>query len=391
MKEKKFTEIKNRNLTTERKVSREYLSTKFEVMPSKIYNSTIADYDFNNPQCIYDAIKKRASISSYSYSFYDQAMYQAVVNWYHHFHKIEIKQKNIKFVHGTVNALFQIVQAFTKENDAIIVNNPVYGPFHRCIIYSKRKVINNDLKIINHEYQIDLNLLEKQIVENKVKIYIFCNPHNPVGYAWDKKTVAEIVKICERNNVLLVSDEVHGDLTWDPNDFNSALDASNKGRIIICNSPNKTFNLGGLKGSYLIIEDETVMEQIEEQYRNQSITSPNVFLGPAIIAAYTDNAALEWLQRFNKRCKANYEYMVEHLSESSDINWIKSNCSFIPSFYYQNHREAEFIETCKDNNVLISDAKEFYSELPFIRLNIATQQENLDLMIESIKKVVNKI
>lgn len=178
-------------------------------------------------------------------------------------HQYDFSKEALILVEGVVPGIGLAIQALTKENDAVLINTPVYPPFARTVKLNNRKLIENKLMEKNGEFLIDFEVFEKEIVENSVKLYILCNPHNPGGRVWTKEELIKLGQICKKHNVIVVSDEIHQDLTLfghQHQTFNT-LSEDFKDFSVVLSSATKSFNIAGVKCAYAIIENQDLREK----------------------------------------------------------------------------------------------------------------------------------
>lgn len=259
-----FDIIIDRSQNSERKWDQLYIAKNYHLTGDNIINSSIADLDFLTPPPIANAILERAKKGVYSYTYVSDEFYQTISNWYYHQHQILVPVDNIKLVHGTVNALHQLIQCLTDVDDYVLIQTPVYGPFGHAIINNNRRLLTNQLQWIDDSYHIDFAAFEATIKKYHPKLFILCNPHNPGGHVWTRNELQKIIVICQQYRVLIISDEVHGDLALPNVKFHSLLSfIIRDNNLIVCNSPNKSFNLGGLKSSYIITYNAMLRAKID--------------------------------------------------------------------------------------------------------------------------------
>ncbi|ATZ18708.1 cystathione beta-lyase [Williamsoniiplasma somnilux] len=387
---KEFQNNFDRTKTQERKSDKNYIERTFQIDKNKkIINSTIADFDFQTPKPIIEAILERAKKGTYSYTYVTDDFYYAVKLWYKKNYQVSLNSKQIKLVHGTVNALHQLIMGLSNEGDSVIINTPVYGPFLRAIKNSNRLPIFSDLIWNTNGYLFNIEDFKLKIKNFKPKIFILCNPHNPGGVVWNKKLLIQILEICRKNNVLLVSDEVHADLTLKGKKFTSLINLMNQDdQVIICNSANKTFNLGGLKSSYLISKNKMLLSKINNIFESNSLTSPNVFSIPAISAAYTNSETQKWLDDFKDFILENFKLLQKKLQNLSNLEIMNLESSYLVWCKFKNISYLEFTAKAKESGVIFSDYNDFAncSENLF-RINIGCSQKTLN----KICKILNKI
>ena len=227
----------------------------------------IADMDFEVMPEVKNAIHDYAEQLVYGYTYASDELLQAVLDWEKSKHQYSFDKEDIIFVEGVVPAISLAIQAFTKEGDAVLINSPVYPPFARSVRLNNRKLVSNSLKEENGLFQIDFEQLEKEIVENNVKLYLLCSPHNPGGRVWEREVLERIGHLCQEHQVILASDEIHQDLTLFGHEhvsFNT-ISPDFKEFAIILSSATKTFNIAGTKNSYAVIENPALRARFKRQ------------------------------------------------------------------------------------------------------------------------------
>ena len=188
-------------------------NAKFGISPEKqLVPMWIADTDFKSPQPVIDALKKRVDHGIFGYTRKGDSFYNAIINWIGRRYKWDIKKEWILFTPGVIPGFTIAIQSLTEVGDGVIIQDPVYYPFKDGIIDNGRVVVNNRLKVINGRYEIDFDDLEKKAKNPRNKLMILCNPHNPIGRVWTKEELMKIGTICLENNIILISDEIHGDI-----------------------------------------------------------------------------------------------------------------------------------------------------------------------------------
>lgn len=263
----------------------------------------IADMDFEPLPEIRQAIRDYADQHIFGYPYASEGLYQSIIDWERNQHGYEIERDSILLVEGVVPALTIAVQAFTNEGDAVLINTPAYPPFARTIKLNNRHLVTNSLVKSDGIFTIDLEKLEKDILENEVKIYIFCNPHNPGGRVWTKEEVAAVGQLCQKHGVLLVSDEIHQDLALFGNQHQSfnTVDDRFKEFSIVLSSATKTFNIAGTKNSFAIIENP----ELRKIFAKRQLAN-NQHEIPAIGLITTETAfryGADWLAELKKSSK----------------------------------------------------------------------------------------
>lgn len=272
----------------------------------------VADMDFAVPPFVAEAVRKRAGHPVYGYSVIPESYYDAVISWEKRRHGWELRKEWILFSPGVVTGLNMIVQAFTEPGDKIIIQPPVYHPFFFCVENNGRQLVLNRLKEENGHYSMDFDDLERKMKEG-ARMMILCSPHNPVSRCWRREELEWLGAKCKENRVLLVSDEIHGDLVYSPNKHVPLASISDDfaANTITCIAPSKTFNLAGLFTSSVIIPNENLRKQFIRTQEKLHI-SPNLFGITAAEAAYREGA--EWLDQLLGYLKSNADQVKDFLA-----------------------------------------------------------------------------
>ncbi len=301
-----FDEIIDRNNTN---------SVKYDLRTLKFGKENIipmwvADMDFKTPPFIVDAVKKRANHEIYGYTFRKTGFYKSLIRWMKYKHDWNVKKNWITFSPGVVSALSAAVLAFTSPGDKIIVQPPVYFPFYSSIQNFGRQIIYNQLKEENGYYSIDFDDLERQIDE-RTRMLMFCSPHNPVGRVWTKDELKRLGELCIKYDLLIVSDEIHSDLVFEPNKHIPFASISKEisARTISAFAPSKTFNVAGLSTSAIIIENPKLKKRFNNFMQDMHISNGNIFGAVAFEAAY--NHGDKWLTDLMNYLKKNIELVKQ--------------------------------------------------------------------------------
>ncbi len=273
----------------------------------------VADMDFATPDFIRDAVLDRATHPIYGYTFRPQEYYDTIVQWFKRRHHWEIKKDWIQFTPGIVPALNLAVLAFTNPDDQIIVQPPVYFPFFSAVRHHNRQLVYNQLLHTGNCYEIDFDLLAKQA--EKASMLILCNPHNPVGRAWRREELEKLADICLKNNVLVLSDEIHGDLVLPGYQHQVFADiAPEIAEITLTgHAPSKTFNLAGLGTSSMIISNNQLRQKFKQTVEGLHIEMGNLFGIAASTAAFKHGD--EWLNQLLNYVQLNIEFTIGFLAE----------------------------------------------------------------------------
>jgi cystathionine beta-lyase len=272
-----------------------------------------ADMDLPVPQPLIDALHKTVNHRIFGYSIFPEEYFEAIQHWFKKRHDWEINKEEIIYSPGTVHALNIAVRAFTNPGEGIIIQRPVYPPFTAAIKANGRELLNNALKSDDDGYyHIDFADFEDKAKDENTKMFILCNPHNPTGRIFNKEELKKLSDICAANNVLIIADEIHGDLIRRDQTFLPiAKIAENADHIISFTAINKTFNLAGLHCTNVIITNPTHRKNFTSVMGNHL---PSPFTVSALISVYHDGD--EWLEQLKEYIDGTMEWIVEFLAKN---------------------------------------------------------------------------
>ena len=307
----KFDKITNRKNTFAIK----YDLAEARKKPADVISLWVADMDFPTAPCILKALKKQVRHGIFGYSRPDARYYDAVISWFRRRHGFELQSDWIINTPGVVFAIAAAISAFTNEGDGVLIQKPVYYPFFNTIKALGRRVVNNPLVLNNGHYEIDFDDFEKKIIDEKVKLFIFCSPHNPGGRVWTMSELEKISDICLRHDVLVVSDEIHSDITFGSNLHTVYASLSEKAaqNSIICTSPSKTFNLAGLQFSNIIIPNPQIRLAVRREIERTGYDEPNVMGIAAATAAYSQGE--KWFEEARLYIKKNIDFTKQFIEK----------------------------------------------------------------------------
>ena len=284
---------------------------------SQVLPAWIADMDFEVLPEIKQTVYDYADQLVYGYTYASEELINAVLAWERDEHDYTFDKESLVFIEGVVPAISTAIQAFTDESDAVLINTPVYPPFTRSVKLNNRRLITNSLIEQDGLFQIDFEQLERDIVDNEVKIYVLCNPHNPGGRVWEEDVLEEIGRLCQRYGVLVVSDEIHQDLTLFGHKHQSfnTVSPDFKDFSLILASATKTFNIAGTKNSYAVIENPSLRQKFQKRQlaNNQHEISGLGFL--ATEAAYRHGKA--WLTELKAVLEENIDFVVNYFAKEA--------------------------------------------------------------------------
>ena len=381
-----FDKIINREQTASVKYDlRELYFGRNDVLPM-----WVADMDFETPEFIRQAVTERALHPVYGYSFRPESYFTAYMDWVAGRHNWRVKKEWVLFSPGIVPALNLATLAYTSPGDGILVQPPVYFPFFNAVQNHGRELIENLLIREDGKYVIDFEDFEQKAA--KASMFFLSNPHNPVGRAWTREELKKMGEICLKNEVLIISDEIHGDLMLPGYQHTPMASVSDEiaEQTITCMAPSKTFNMAGLATSSVIIRNKELRVKFGRMIENLHIGNGNLFGAVAAEAAYRKGE--EWLNELMRYVNENFK-LVDHFlktelpvlklipAEATYLAWIDFSGTGLPD------------ERIKEK--LIHEAKLGFSHGPlfgkggsgFQRMNLATPKANVVDALQRLKMV----
>ncbi len=289
--------------------------SKWDILSSKygdpdLISMWVADMDFKAPEEVTRALRKKTDFGIYGYSLTPDGYYRSFIRWEKERHGWDVNRDWIRFAPGVVTGIFWCIHMLTNPGDAVIIHMPVYYPFHHAVEDTGRRLIYSELVNTKGVYTIDFQDFEKKIVDNKVKVFILCSPHNPVGRVWTEEELETMLAICKAHHVTVISDEIHHDLIIGSRPHIPTATVKNGGYsdlIITLTSASKTFNLAGMKNSFVIIPGETLRKKFDALVLNLHEDTGNMLGYYAVEAAYTYGR--QWLDTVLSVIRDNYEYI----------------------------------------------------------------------------------
>lgn len=350
----------------------------------------VADMDFETPEFIRQAVESRAKHPIYGYTFMSEKYYSSIISWLKRRHQWEVEKEWILFSPGIVPALNFAVQAFTDKNEGIIVQPPVYFPFFQAIEIHGRKCLENKLLYRDGRYTIDFENLER--LAKHAKMLFLSSPHNPVGRCWSREELSQMADICLRNNVVIISDEIHHDIILPGHTHypTSTLSEAVSEITVSCIAPSKTFNMAGLSTSSVIIKNEELRDKFKSVLEKAHIQSGNLFGMAASEAAYSEGE--EWLSAFTSYLQANYKFLSDAISlEFSSLKMVELEATYLAWIDFRDTKLSD--EDIKER--LIHQAKLGLSHGPifgpggegFQRINLAAPKSLVAEAVLRLKKV----
>lgn len=275
----------------------------------------VADMDFKSPPEVIQNLKERADHGVFGYSMIDDNYFDSFVNWVKKRHELNISKEWIITADGVVHALKIAILAFSKPGDKVVIQTPVYYPFYNIIKSNGREILRNSLKTENGNYLMDYEDLEKKLSDKRTKLFILCNPHNPVGRVWTKQELKKLSDLCIKHNVVLLSDEIHSDLIYPSNKHIPIVSISQeiKEKSLTFFAPSKTFNLAGLKASYVVIPNNELRNEYKNTIESISSSSLNIFGMIAAKVAYEKGE--DWYKELLIYLENNIDFVINFFND----------------------------------------------------------------------------
>lgn len=380
-------------------------SAKFDEMDalfgSDVMHLGVADMDYRSPKPIIEAMQNIVEKGVFGYTIWPENYEELVSQWMKRRYEQETKNEWVVFSPRINMALNMAVETFTNEGDGIVLHTPAYTALQNAVEKYNRVMIESPLVLENGRYKMDFQQLRRNLDEKKAqgicaKIMLLCNPHNPTGRVWEIEELQQVVDICKEYDLLLISDEIHEDFVKKGHKFVSCLHFQEdlQGRMIVCNSITKTFNVPGVILSNLLIPDQGIRERMKETMDRWGLHNPNIFAAGIMEAAYTQ--CDEWIEQVNAYLDENYEFLKKYIeknmpelevipSEGTYMAWVQTEKLQISP----EELEKFFIEDAKVSVYMGSRYGKHTDS--FIRINIATSRSYLQEALERIRAQYYKI
>lgn len=369
--------------------SLKYDCNKRRNKPEDVFPIWVADMDFKCPEEILKDLRQKVDFGIFGYSEPNEEYFESLHNWYFNNFNVNLKTDWVVMTPGIVFALAMAVKAFTKENDYILINNPVYYPFSEVIIDNNRNVISSDLVLNNSHYEIDFEDFENKIKKYKIKLYFLCSPHNPVGRVWTKEELDKIIKICKENNVIIVSDEIHSDFVWKGKHTCLLNYEEYLNNIIVCTSPTKTFNFATLQISNILIPNNELRLKFKKEIDKAGYSQLGLMGIVACNSAYKHG--LPWLNELRNYLKENINFVDTFLKEKlPKVKLIKPEGTYLLWLDFRalglSDEDLNFAILNKAKLWLDPGSMFGKSGQGFQRINIALPRKKLQWALEQLEK-----
>lgn len=290
----------------------------------------VADMDFGTAPAVVGAIEKRLRQGAFGYNTIPDSFRESIICWWQRRHQFTMEKDWILYCTGVVPAISSIVRKMTEIGEDIVVLSPVYNIFYNSILNNGRKVLASELRYEDGSYAIDFADLEEKLACSTTALFIFCNPHNPIGKVWDRSTLERIAELCIKHDVLVVSDEIHCDLTHIGHAYIpfASVSAEIADRTITCITPTKAFNIAGLQTAAIVIPNPEIRKLVDRGINTDEVAEPNAFAIQAAEAAFDEGE--EWLEELREYLEQNRKFLIGSLKELvPEVHVIEADATYL--------------------------------------------------------------
>lgn len=365
-------------------------------MPEDVLPLWVADMDFKTSSYIEDALAERAKHAVFGYSDTKGDYFEALSEWMKNRHNWDIKENWLVKTPGIVFALATAVRAYTEKGDAVLLQSPVYYPFAGVIKSNGRRVVSSDLCLGgDNRYHMNFEDFEQKIVSEKIKLFLLCSPHNPVGRVWTNEELLKVGEICLKHGVTVVSDEIHNDFVWEgEHTVFSNVKKEFEEMSVICTAPSKTFNIAGLPNSNIFIPNPELRRKFNREFEATGSGSGGIMGMTACEAAYRNGG--EWYEAMCAYVKGNIDFAEKYVKENiPQIKMIKPEGTYLIWLDCRElalkHDELEDFIVNKAQLWLDSGSMFGDNGEGFQRVNAACSRKVLEEGLERLKRAVESL
>ena len=368
-------------------------SLKWDVAPDEL-PLWVADMDFPTAPAVINAVKERAESGIYGYNIVPEQWNEAICNWWQQRHNHTIAPETLVFATGVVPVISSVVRKLTTAAEKVLVLSPVYNIFFNSIENNGRIPLECKLVFDGAKYDIDFDDLESKLADKQTSLMLLCNPHNPGGIVWTKEQLAKIGKLAYENNVVVLSDEIHCDLT-DPDVAYTpfaSVDDTCKYNSVTCISATKAFNIAGLQCAACYADNPSILHKVWRALNTDEVAEPNCFAVQATIAAFTKGA--DWLDELRDYLYQNKQYVSTFLKQNlPQIKVVDGSATYLMWLYVGQITDdsARLCKQIRDKTGLyLSDGAQFRGDGNlFVRINIACQRSTLVDAMQRLQKALS--
>ncbi|KRN99292.1 MalY/PatB family protein [Companilactobacillus kimchiensis] len=370
-------------------------SAKWDVGTNEL-PMTIADMDFKTAPEIIEALQNKIAMGLFGYEEIPAEYFKAVADWYQSEHNVRPQEDWMIFATGVVPAISSAVRRLTSLGDNVLVQAPVYNIFYNSIVNSGRHVVSNDLVYDpkTFQYSIDFTDLAEKLSDPLTNMMILCNPHNPVGKIWTVAELTKIAELCQKYDVKLFSDEIHGDITLNKTGYNPTFGLNKQylKNLVVAVSPSKTFNVAAMHAATLIVPDSNLRSQISRGLNSEELAEPNFVAIPGTVAAYTKGH--DWLLALKQQLISNRQLVLDFIKKNlPEIKWVSGDATYLLWFDVDRITNdaddlASFIR--QDSGLIVNSGSVYGGDgQHFIRMNIASPESMIMDGLNRLKKSID--
>lgn len=365
-------------------------------LPADVFPLWVADMDFRVADPVLEGLRNTLDHGIFGYTETKEDYFEAVAGWFDRRFGLKTEKQWLVKTPGVVFALALAIKAFTEKEDGVLVQPPVYYPFYEVIEDNGRKLVRNDLVYRDGSYTIDYEDFENKIVQQQVRLFVLCSPHNPVGRVWKPEELQRLVSICRKHDVIIVSDEIHCDFTYTGFTHTPILKAcpDYADHIVLCTAPSKTFNIAGLQVSNIFIPDAGLRRRFRKELAASGYSQLNTFAVAACTLAY--NRGEEWLEELKQYLQENLDYVREYLKKNlPKIKLVEPEGTYLVWL----DMSALGLDKQKLNELIIQKAKLWLDSghifgadyEQFQRIVIACPRRTLEYALERLKYAIQQL
>ena len=353
----------------------------------------VADMDFQTAPEVREAIQNRAAHGVFGYSIVPEEWYQAYIRWWENRHGFRMDAEWLIFCTGVVPAISSIVRKLTTPAEKVLVLTPVYNIFFHSILNNGRQVLESRLQYDGEAYSIDYADLEAKLADPQTSMLIFCNPHNPVGKIWSAEELRKVGELCRKHHVVVVSDEIHCDLTEPGMGYVPFASVSEdcRNNSIICIAPTKAFNLAGMQTAAVCVPDPVLRHKVWRGLNTDEVAEPNAFAIQAAVAAFTRGG--EWLDELRSYLHENKVWTTQYIQkEIPQLKVVASQATYLMWLDCSGLTDSseELADVIRESTGLyLSEGGQYGGDgTHFLRLNVACPRSVLEDGLNRLKKGV---
>lgn len=372
----------------EENLQRSKNSLKWNTADSSVLPMWVAEMDFRWANCIQEAVLSAVSSGELGYYKLHDEFFLAIQNWLRKRQKISVESSQILPISGMMATIVHLIKMLSEDGDSVIIQPPVYNQFSSVIQYCGRKVVENNLELQNNFYTVNFKDLQEKIINTGAKILLLCNPQNPVGKVWQETELLEMAKLCKAFGVIIISDEMHADLSFKKFTSFYKIAQQTEASAIVLQSPCKTFNFPGLPVGFVLSEQTELLENLRKNIEKSASVGINAISAAALQSAY--NFGENWLDEVKTYIESNFDflenYLKTHIPEIKVLPVEATYLVWLDCRVFQKKSD-DMIEELHINHHLLLNSGSIYGNAGdgFLRMNIACTKKNLAKALERLQ------